>query len=612
MPSQVDDANRPTRQRSNTTFTPFNWRRTRTDTAIAPPTEPAVPLSLEALIEALTPPAVPSIHHARALASVLMNVSPTPRLTVLNPIIASLCAADSPVSLQAAGFDILAAYWENSGSVTLTTADRLTCLALFMDFSIPWTPELWEPRFKALLALIHSGTETNGIEQSLLKIMRTWIDGAFVGLTSDSTSPEERSERHRSVDALIGLLTALVGRPEFASRLSESDTNSVLQLFGSMIDRSLAASWDNMVLPNSLLSDINLISPTSNSRVPPKHHRHQSSVSVPQTANTHSAADIAVEAYLNYLAVRLKAIASTHLKTILPHLFRALSHYASPLPRLSLTTGTEHQNDIEKRIIDVLDSLVTGPFSSSCTMILKYHLYPDTDEQIDVATSARTSLGALRTLRTSIRRLLMARLARAYISRTSSVSYTPSGAPGSLEIDRELMDRAWAKEDITTWDLNRFRLVLCDSIQNWLDVAGSIETALRQPCELILSEVAGILKDTTQAFDEIGDELDYEEVEAVGEVLHSLTTYLNSQRYAPIFSSRICSLNLRIQTRRRGSLTNSPHANGYVHRLRFTSINTSRARSHGYSLTHCPSFGHSIYRRTHRRPGHGAPYRYHA
>ncbi|GJE99374.1 hypothetical protein PsYK624_156280 [Phanerochaete sordida] len=131
----------------------------------------------------------------------------------------------------------------------------------------------------------------------------------------------------------------------------------------------------------------------------------------------------------------------------------------------------------------------------------------------------------------------MARLARAYISRTNSVNYTPSGAPGSLEIDRELLDRAWAKDDITTWDLNRFRSVLCVSIREWLTIVQTVDEPLRHPCEQILSEIAGILKDITQAFDEIGDELDYEEVEAVGDVLHALTSYVKTQRYpdgAPI------------------------------------------------------------------------------
>lgn len=535
MPSTVEDANRPTRQRSNTTFTPFTWRRGRTDTVVAPPQETSVPLSLDALIEALTPPAVPSIHHARALASVLVSHSPPPRLAILSPVLAGLCSADSPVALQAAGYDILAAYWENSGSAVLTTADRLTCLSLFMDFSIPWSPELWESRFKALVALIHSGTETIGMEQSLLKVLRAWIEGAFIGLTVDGVSAEERGERQRSVDAMLALLVSLVGRPEFVARLAESDTASVLQLFGNMIDWSLSVGWDHASMPNSPFSDVTLVSPTSTTRIPLKHHhRHHSSVSIAQVGQSPSATDLAVESYLGYLSVRLKAIAPMHLKTILPHLFRSFAYYASPLPRLSLTSSSEHQNDIEKRIMELLDSLVTGPYSASVTVILKYHLYPNDD---DVATSARTSLGALRTLRTSIRRVLMARLARAYISRTSSVSYTPSGAPGALEIDRELLDRAWAKDDITNWDLNRFRSVLCVAIREWLTVVQTVEDSLRHPCEQILSEVAGILKDITQAFDEIGDELDYEEVEAVGDVLHALTSYVKTQRHvdgAPI------------------------------------------------------------------------------
>lgn len=286
-------------------------------------------------------------------------------------------------------------------------------------------------------------------------------------------------------------------------------------------------------MPNSPFSDVTLVSPTPTTRIPAKHRRHRSSITVPHAMHSTSATDLAVESYLGYLSVRLKAIAPMHLKTILPHLFRSLAYYASPLPRLSLTTNSDHQNDIERSIVGVLDSLVTGPYSASVTVILKYHLYPN-DEEEDVAKCARTSIGALRSLRSSIRRVLMARLARAYISRTNSVNYTPSGAPGSLEIDRELLDRAWAKDDITTWDLNRFRSVLCVSIREWLTIVQTVDEPLRHPCEQILSEIAGILKDITQAFDEIGDELDYEEVEAVGDVLHALTSYVKTQRCVPL------------------------------------------------------------------------------
>ena len=520
---------------------------------------------------------------------------------MLTPVLAGLCSAESPISLQAAGYDVLAAYWENSGSTVPSTADRLTCLSLFMNLATPWAADLWEPRFKALVALIQSGAETIGMESSLLKVLRAWIEGAFVGLAKEDISIEERGERQRSVDSMVSLLSSLVGRAEFVSRIAESDTGSVIQLFGNLIDWSLAFSWDSPPVPSSPFADVALVNPPPPSRIPLKHRRHQSSLSIPQAVvHTHTATDIAVEAYLGYLHVRLKAIAPVHLNTILPHLFRALSYYASPLPRLSLTSGSEHENPIEKRITEVLGSLVTGPYSASCTVILKFHLYP---EEKEVASSARTSLGALRTLRTSIRRVLMARLARAYISRTSSVNYTPSGAPGPLEIDRELLDRAWAKDDITTWDLNRFRSVLCDAIKEWLTAAEIADNSLRHARELILSEVAGVLKDITQAFDEINDELDYEEVEAVGAVLQALTTYITQQRCVSHEGWNGNYLK-HFQIPGWHASSRSPLSSRHVHRIPFYPLHATCTRPSRHPFAHRSTFGHPLSRRTHTGLGH--------
>ncbi|THG96186.1 hypothetical protein EW026_g5597 [Hermanssonia centrifuga] len=501
---QNDDAQRPARPRANTTFNAFNWRRGKIPTSVetaAPSAELTQPLPLETLIEALTPPAVPSLAYARALAHTLSTVTPPPRFAILSPVLANLCGANAPIAFQAAGYDILASYWENCGSAVLTTADRLSCFSLFLDLSVSWLTELWEPRFKALVALIRSGTETVGIEAQLLKILRTWIEGAFSGLTvpdpSISPSPahtEERLERQRAVESMTALLMSLVGRAEFVSRISETDTSTVLQLFGNLIDK------------------ITLVSPISTSRIPMRHHRHQSSLSIPQVPAVKPAADLAVEIYLNYLAIRLKAVAPVHLKTILPHLFRALAFYASPLPRLSLTPSDIHENPLEMRIMEVLDSLVTGPYSASCTVMLKYHLFP---EEKGVQEAARTSLGAIRTLRASIRRVLIVHLAR------------------QIVIERDLLERAWAKDDAATWDLNRFRSVLCRAVRQWIefDQTGSAMcSTANHPCEMILTEITGILKDITQAFDETGDELDYEEVEAIGDILRELTAFVRLQK----------------------------------------------------------------------------------
>lgn len=543
--SQAEEPNRPARPRANTTFTPFSWRRGRAESALPPNPEPVVPLSLEQLIEALTPPAVPSLSHARALASILATHSPLPRLVQLSPILAGLCSSESPVSLQAAGYDILAAYWENSGSVVLATADRLICLSLFMDSTQPWSSELWESRFKALVALIHSGAESIGMESSLVGVLRGWIESAFAGMANDSNlGAEERNERQRSVETMSSFLISLVGRAEFVSRLQEADTGSVLALFGNMIDWSLVDLPGHAPPLASPLTDAAFATPVVPQRTASaRHHRQHSSLSTPHPGAPKSSTDVALEAFLNYLEVRLKAIAPIHLKTILRHLFRALVCYATPLPRISLTPGSPDQNSIEKRIMDVLDSLMTGPFSSSCTVILKYHLFPD---KTDLPYCVLTTIGALRSLRASIRRVLSTRLARSYISRTSSMNYMPSGAPGPLSIHQDLLERAWAKDDLTSWNLQRFRGVLCRSIEEWIGMFRSGDTHLRHSCERMLNEIAGILKDITQAFDEIGDELDYEEVDAVGEVLRDLSAFVRLQRCVPL----PCGLDFRKLTLR--------------------------------------------------------------
>ncbi|OBZ74415.1 hypothetical protein A0H81_05376 [Grifola frondosa] len=512
MSPQHDDVNRPTRQRSNTTFSPFVWRRGRSDAAPVQTTTPATTpqLPLEALIAALTPPAVPSLACARALANALTSQTPSPELSILSPILARLCSSESPVSLQAAGYDILAAYWTNTGPVTLSTADRLSCLSMFLDTSIPWSQELWEPRFKALVAFIQSGAQTVGVESSLLKVLSSWMEGAFQGLLHlDSISSEERLERQRTMEVYTEFLTVLVGKPEFVSRLSDEDTAKVLKLWGRLIDQALLVPMENVSLISPPSSPV--VEPQSKAmspqRILPSHGRHHSSTSLPLAASKHPA-DVVVDSYLTYLSTRLKALAPTYLKSLLPLLFRTLAFYATPLPRVSLTPISQDLNSIEKKILEMLDTLVTGPYSSSCVVILKRHLFPT--QQVTEA-SIQTSLGALRTLRSSIRRFLVGRLARAHITR--------------------LMELAWGKDDAASWEPIRFRAVLAKAAKAWVEKdEGMHGNVLCAPKEAVLNEMAAILKDMLQAFAERGEgeDIDDEEVAAVGDILHELVAYVRS------------------------------------------------------------------------------------
>ncbi|PCH43039.1 hypothetical protein WOLCODRAFT_138173 [Wolfiporia cocos MD-104 SS10] len=359
------------------------------------------------------------------------------------------------------------------------------------------------------------------MEGSLLKVLSSWITGAFEGLTRHGpVPPEEQAERQRSVETLTAFLTTLVGEPEFVSRLSEHDTSSVIELWAELIDQSL-------LIPQSEEHLLRIVS-SSRAHISLSHRRHRSSTSIPQTTSLKHPADIVVDAYLTYLETRLRALAHSHLKNILPPLFRCLAVYATPLPRISLTPSVAHQDPIEKRILDTLTSLVSGPFSSSCTNLMKHHLFPS-DEPLQV--SVQTTRGALRTLRKNIRDILIMRLARAYIARESSVDYSPAGAPAHINLERDLMERAWSKDDTAAWDLLRFRSVLCRAIRAWIahDFAGVGESEADSAREKVLSEIAAILKDVIQALDERNDvdDVDDEEVGSVGDILHELVAYVH-------------------------------------------------------------------------------------
>jgi len=545
------------RPRANTaSFSAFSWRRPRAD--LTPPPNPVPPitqpLSLEALIEALTPPAVPSLGYARSLASALSTHSPIPPHAALNPILASLCAVESPTSLQCAGYDILSAYWENNEAVGLGTADRLAYFSLFQGPGNSWAVDLWEPRFKALRALTKFGSEIVGIETLFLNVLKSWIKGAFEGLLRGDVLVErvERAERERSVDILTAFVTSVVDNPEVVARIPEEELAGVLQFYGELVEQSVDPPVETPELSSPPTESNSNNSTPSRSR---SHRRHPSSISIssitviPQvqipTYPTKHPADIAVTLYLNYLSLQLKTLSSASLDTILPVLFCALASCASPLPRLSVMPQSPRKSSPEDRLTETLNSLFAGPYSARCMRILKHHLFPpslpddtdsDSDQKKKIHAHIRISFGAHRTLRNYIRRALFTRLARAYISREASVGYSHSGAPGHMDVERDLMERAWPKDDSGGgglgeggWDAGRLGRVLSASVEAWVKFGCDVDgEKVRDGKESILEEVAGALKDVLQELDSREDNviLEEEEATAVGETLYNLAGYI--------------------------------------------------------------------------------------
>lgn len=151
----------------------------------------------------------------------------------------------------------------------------------------------------------------------------------------------------------------------------------------------------------------------------------------------------------------------------------------------------------------------------------------DTNEKA-VRTAIQTSLGAQRTLRNYIRRALHTRLARAYISRESSVGYSHSGAPGHLDLEKDLMERAWPKEDVgmSGWDAGRFGRDLAGSVEAWNDFSlGENYPWVSHAKDKVLEEAAGTLKDILQELDSREDDtigLEDVEANAIGETLFNL------------------------------------------------------------------------------------------
>lgn len=481
-------------------------------------------MSIEGLIEDLTPPSVPSLSFARYLSGLLPSASPCPALHILTPILGSLCAQNSPSSLQAAGFEILAAYCSNPSSSSLSSTDVLACFTLFR---VPWSIDLWEPRFRAFIAFSDAVPHKDTFTSESLSLVKFWIKSAFDPILAPyPLQPMEAAERQRSLDDYITLLVSLFQKSDPTTNPFEEEVQDVLEFLGNMVHLGILQPTEQN------LSPVSPYPPPDQSprRVP--HRRNQSSASIPTLSSPTSIrhpADIAINAYLLYLSTQLKHLSYKYLDTILPLLFRALAFYASPLPRLSLSPLPDQYSQVEKQISSLLDSLFGGSHSTSCSIILKRHLFPMFKDEQDPVCSFQLSIGAYRALHTFMRRGLLTRLARAYLGRASSTTYAPSGAPSLVDLSPEVIKLAWPNEDLSAWELSKIHHVLCKSVKEWVKWEPEETTVEHAEMrDLVLTEAAGIVNDVLQAFDDKveEDEVDEEESTAAGSVLLELVAYL--------------------------------------------------------------------------------------
>ncbi|TFK47259.1 hypothetical protein OE88DRAFT_1686716 [Heliocybe sulcata] len=533
-PQEIDSNARPTsRARSNTTSL-FSWRnKARPD---ATPT-PAAPLpSVDELVESLTPPAVPSLHHARQLVAALPTAPSRPSSAVLNPIIAGLCEPTGPVPLQAVGYDLLSAYL--SGHTASNGIESLS-FSMLLEASIVWSSEIWEPRLKALDALSNIHTEIVGRELAFMKLATSWIESAFEGLlVPEKMANGEKAERERSIEKVSDFMDSMNRRLKDVYTIREDDLASLLARYASLVERALPVtsriSSDGPTSPSAE----GLSSSSSTPTRPMSHRRHPSSTSIPILSPSSLSSplvkfpiDVALLMYLKQLSFQLAVLSPIHLDSILPLLFRCLAYYSYPLPRLSLDSNLQHHSiaPVEKELRKTLYQLFTGPFVSSCTMILKQHLTPQWGLDPLSPADLQTSLGAFRTVRIMLRTALLSHLAKAKFTG----SYTPSGAPAHIDVSQDVMKYAAMKEDLTPWEPARVCRLLLGPVKAWI---GADLEDYSHPSwasrESILVEVVGVVKDVLQEMDERpeDEEGDFEEGAAVGEVLDQVALYAKKLR----------------------------------------------------------------------------------
>ncbi|TDL27131.1 hypothetical protein BD410DRAFT_763455 [Rickenella mellea] len=559
MSPQQQDAHGTTRPRARTTtattsFGAFAWRRNKPDSSSMPAT-PAAPIQtqpIETIIQALMPPAVPSLTHARSLVVALSTQTSVPSAATLTPILASLCSERSPPALQAAGFDILAAYCL-CGSGTFTTSDCLGFFEQFRPTSRIFIPEVWEPRFKALQALLSTSEEFLGTEK-VFQDLTGYINSAFDGLLTNIIVPiPERTERERAVDALSDHLSAWISKPDISGRLSDEDITTLFDFYAGLFDRGIRIPSDSPQYNSVPPTPVRETNP-SGMNSPMRHRRHPSSTSVitspiittPPRHILRHPAQIAASIYLRLLESQIERLPSSYLSTLLPLLFRILSQFMSPLPIISLPLAHRSPTTeapaplVEKTVTEAITSLLQGPYSTTCLILLKKSLLPFPDSSQSAETQVRIAVGAHRTLRHHIRGSLEDRLAMLFISRDAARSANHAGAPGSMALGEYVLERAqraWKKDGNAPWDARKIGYLLSRAVKAWISWTPSEDAKGKDKeesaivgKEKVLEEVAGLLKDVLQEMDDRAED-DYddsydENASAVGEILFELANYV--------------------------------------------------------------------------------------
>lgn len=332
------------------------------------------------------------------------------------------------MAIQAAGYELMGAYFENELKEELTTADRLTLFSLFTTCK-EWTAETWEPRLKALRGMTGYGTDIIGIEEAVLELLKFWIQASFDGLlvlearainVQEGISPpsqssslaserNERNDRERCITLCAEFISKVLEKSENVARIPDEELDAVIAFYGTLVDRAVQlprtkgydpASED----PEDLFPVPGPMPSIPTTSVRSTHKRTTSTSTIASVATFPPAiglahlkhpAEIAIHLYLTHLSSQSKMLSPRHLQDVIPTLFRATAFCATPLSRLSVvarnnppSTGRSQsqastssaspnwKRDAEERITTFLGQLFTGPYAALTKLIQKVWVGP--------------------------------------------------------------------------------------------------------------------------------------------------------------------------------------------------------------------------------------------
>jgi tuberous sclerosis 2 len=441
-------------------------------------------------------------------------------LTVLDPILTSLCSSDSPPSCQIPGWQIMATHWKRASEASsdrqFGTSERM---AHFKMLSVPcaWSVELWEPRYNTLKTLIETPTGTVGLERDLILTLRSWIEGAFGRLvTSDMIPFEERLERERSVDVLSKLLISVLLDIKVASRLCQADIATLLESLEGMVGFALALD------PNRIYSSQSSSQSPTVGHTPPRislsHRRRPSSNTVPMASPSPVTVkvplDCIIDVYVNFITSQENMLSYNHLETTIPLLCRVLAYYNAPIPVPSASVDSQSHptSPYYKHVVEALSRLLSGPYSASVRLIVKKCLSPIISHKRDVPKAIQISTGAFRILRVFIRHALRERL--------------PFSPESQRSTQVEFMDEIDLDPGVHSFEPSQYGRASREALKAWIGT--KLHSSM---CEPVLEEAVGIINDVLNVYDASElQALQSDESVALGESLLEIVKYIKQFR----------------------------------------------------------------------------------